>query len=138
MNEEDKVNRNKTRNHSNVIKITGLDSSRNNSNGSNPNVRKNNSISPQALSTRGKVNTKKFGEQEMILKSIEDWNILESKLRNEPDYELPVNFLADELGIDKWNNIPVPLVNATESFERSFGNVSRVLQDLIIENKRKS
>ena len=127
MNEEDKVNRNKTRNHSNVIKITGLDSSRNNSNGSNPNVRKNNSISPQAMSTRGKVNTKKFGEQEMILKSIEDWNILESKLRNEPDYELPVNFLADELGIDKWNNIPVPLVNATESFERSFGNVSRVL-----------
>ena len=85
MNEEDKVNRNKTRNHSNVIKITGLDSSRNNSNGSNPNVRKNNSISPQALSTRGKVNTKKFGEQEMILKSIEDWNILESKLRNEPE-----------------------------------------------------
>ena len=51
---------------------------------------------------------------------------------------LPVDFLKAELGIERWNNIPLPLVNATEQFERSFGNISRIIKSLIDENKRKS
>lgn len=55
-----------------------------------------------------------------------------------PDFMLPISFIHGDLGVEKWKNIPHPVVNATEVFERCFGNVSRILKDLITENKRKS
>ena len=48
-------------------------------------------------------------------------------MSDNPEYWLPSDFLKAELGIERWNNIPLPLVNATEQFERSFGNVSRII-----------
>ena len=59
-------------------------------------------------------------------------------MSDNPEYWLPSDFLKAELGIERWNNIPLPLVNATEQFERSFGNVGRIIKSLIEENKRKS
>ena len=52
---------------------------------------------------------------------------------------LPNMFLHGHLGdVNAWNNIPLPLVNATETFEKCFGNLSRLIKDIIAENKRKS
>ena len=50
----------------------------------------------------------------------------------DPDHMQPLEvLLQNKLEINKWNNIPVPLVNASTIFELSFKNTSRILKTII-------
>ena len=40
--------------------------------------------------------------------------------------------------MDKWNNIPIPLKQSTEVFQKAFMNVSNVIRELIKENQKKT
>jgi len=46
--------------------------------------------------------------------------------------------LRNEIEIDSWKNIPIPIVNATKSFIKAFQNISNIIEALIKENKKKS
>ena len=75
---------------------------------------------------------------EMGLKSIIDWSVLDRKMKDDPDWRMPDEFIKEELQIERWNNIPIPLMRMAEQFERCFGNSCNIMRMLISENKRKS
>jgi len=65
---------------------------------------------------------------------IKNWDPVFKHIHNDEGLMLPSLFLEKELQMDKWNNIPIPLVNGFESLQKSFGNVSNIIEFLIKEN----
>jgi len=59
-------------------------------------------------------------KQAVLYEHMSNWENLMLRIKNNEDMILPSAFLRRELGMDKWKNIPIPLVNATELFEKSF------------------
>lgn len=59
-------------------------------------------------------------------------------MQSDPNFRMPDKFLNGQLSELRWNNIPLPLVNLTSTFETCFGNISRVITVIFAENKRKS
>lgn len=74
----------------------------------------------------------------MGLVSILDWSLIDRKIKDDPDWRMPDEFIKEELAIERWNNIPIPLMRMAEQFERCFGNSCNIMRSLIMENKRKS
>ena len=72
------------------------------------------------------------------MKSILDWSLLDRKLKEDPEWRMPDEFIKEELEIERWNNIPIPLMRMAEQFERCFGNTCNIMRMIILENKRKS
>ena len=78
------------------------------------------------------------GRGELLLQAIGDWKYLEMKFQNNKEYQYPIDVLSGKILVDRWNNIPVPVVQATESFYQAFKNTTNIFKELIRENKRKS
>jgi hypothetical protein len=74
----------------------------------------------------------------MMYKEIEDWDFIQNRIKNEPAINMPDVFLNQEIKTDHWNNIPVPMIEATEQFKKGFEHVSRILYELMKESGRKN
>ena len=75
---------------------------------------------------------------ELILQGIADWRYLEIKIQNGKEFKYPAEILKTQVNISTWNNIPVPVVKATESFMQAFKNTTNIFKEVIRENKKKS
>ena len=65
--------------------------------------------------------------EELIYDAITNWEALMDKIKFKEDMILPSVLLKDELGMDKWKNIPLPVVNASELFQKSLVNLSTII-----------
>ena len=50
----------------------------------------------------------------MGLVSILDWSLIDRKIKDDPDWRMPDEFIKEELQIETWNNIPIPLMRMAE------------------------
>ena len=54
--------------------------------------------------------------EDMLFKGIGDWDHFYEKLKEEK-YAFPSSFIKDNIDVQSWKNIPIPLQEATEQFE---------------------
>jgi hypothetical protein len=78
-----------------------------------------------------------FGS-DMLLRSICDWAIFESKLLNAPELRLPYTFISKELVTEGWKNIPIPIVEALDLVKETFHNTENIIIALCREQKTRS
>ena len=48
-----------------------------------------------------------------------NWEEFYEKLEKNAELEFPSTFLEKEIDMKSWNNIPIPIMNTTETFEKS-------------------
>ena len=48
-----------------------------------------------------------------------NWEEFYEKLEKNAELEFPSAFLEKEIDMKTWNNIPIPIMNTTETFEKS-------------------
>jgi hypothetical protein len=65
------------------------------------------------------------------LRAIADFDQFESRLRENEKLSLPGEFINEAVNIEKWNNIPIPLVKSTETFKICFENTSNVISEIL-------
>ena len=65
------------------------------------------------------------------LRAIADFDLFESTMRHDQKLSLPSEFIHEVVNIDKWNNIPIPLVKSTEAFKSCFENTSNIISEVL-------
>lgn len=75
--------------------------------------------------------------REEYAKAIANYDHVEVKINHDPDHRLPVHWLSLELEIERWNNIPLPIMHSTEAIVRSFDHTSRAIQFIVKDQKQR-
>ena len=64
------------------------------------------------------------GKDEPHLRAIGDFELFEAMLRSDHRLTLPNEFVPIQIEIDKWNNIPIPLLRGFETVMQGFDSTS--------------
>ena len=84
------------------------------------------------------LNTVEFsGKDETNLRSIADFELFEAMLRSNHLLTLPSEYMHVQIEIDKWNNIPYPLIKSTETVMQGFDNTSCIIAEIVRQQRER-
>ena len=74
---------------------------------------------------------------EASLRAIADFRAFEGTLKTEPRLALPSEVVHWLVNVDKWNNIPIPLVRSTEAFKQCFDLTGALLAEVLRQQRER-
>lgn len=75
------------------------------------------------------------GRDELLFRAIADFDHFEALLRADEKLKLPSEFIHEEINIERWNNIPIPLIKSTETLKKCFDNTCNVLAEILRQQR---